>query len=115
MKSGGTTFKSIYKCMKKTLTVRGGIGKDTEDSLYVLKQKRTGDKFVNVDTMTRPGILRAERLGLISSGLADIIVVGNLSFAIEHLYDDDHKGRALALFRHPVERLISKFYYSQIS
>jgi hypothetical protein len=114
MKSGGTTLKSIYKCMTKTLTVRG-IGGDTDNSLYVLKQKGTGDKFVNVDTISRPGILRAERLGLVSSGLADIIVAANLNFAIEHLYDDHHKGRVVALFRHPVERLISKFYYSQIS
>lgn len=101
--------------MKKTFSVRGGFVDDTEDYLYVLNQKGTGDKFVNVDTITQPGILRAERLGLISSGLADIVVVGDLNFAIEHLYDDGHKGRALALFRHPVERLISKFYYSQIS
>jgi hypothetical protein len=100
--------------MKKTLTVRG-MGKDTDNSLSVIKQRGTGDLFVNVDTISRPGILRAERLGLVSSRLADIIVTGDLNFAIDHLYDEDHKGRVLAMFRHPVERLISQFYYSQIS
>jgi hypothetical protein len=100
--------------MKKTLTVRG-LGKDTDNSLSVIEQRGTGDLFVNVDTITRPGILRAERLGLVPSGLANLIVAANLNFAIEHLYDEDHKGRVLAMFRHPVERLISKFYYSQIS
>jgi hypothetical protein len=85
-------------------------GKDTDDSLSVFKQRGTGDTFENVDNISRPGILRVERLGLDPSGLADIIVASNLNFAIEHLYDDDHKGRVLALFRHPVERLISKFY-----
>ncbi|KAL3783567.1 hypothetical protein ACHAW5_007875 [Stephanodiscus triporus] len=113
-KSGGTTLKSIYKCMKKTLTVRG-MGKDEDDSLYVFEQRGSGDKFVNVDTISRPGILRAERLGLVPSGLADIVVASNLNYAIEHLFDEYHKGRVIVLFRHPVERLISKFYYSQIS
>ena len=100
--------------MKKTLTVRG-LGKDTDNSPSVIEQRGTGDLFVNVDTITRPGILRAERLGLVPSGLADMIVSPNLNFAIEHLYDEDHKGRVLAMFRHPIERMISKFYYSQIS
>ena len=100
--------------MKKTLTVRG-MGKDTDDSLYVFEQRGSGDKFVNVDTISRPGILRAERLGLVPSGLADVVVASNLNFAIEHLFDEYHKGRVIVLFRHPVERMISKFYYSQIS
>ena len=91
------------------------MGKDTDDSLYVFEQRGSGDKFVNVDTISRPGILRAERLGLVPSGLADIVVASNLNFAIEHLFDEYHKGRVIVLFRHPVERMISKFYYSQIS
>lgn len=74
-----------------------------------------GALFVNVDTVSSKGILRAEEMGLVPSGLADLIVTPNLNFAIEHLYDKNHKGRVLALFRHPVERLISKFYYTQVA
>lgn len=35
------------------------------------------------------------------------------AFAGEKLYDEDHKGRFLALFRHPVDRAVSMFYYLQ--
>ena len=34
---------------------------------------------------------------------------------ITALFDKDHKGRALAMFRHPVDRLVSKFFYLQIA
>jgi len=119
-KSGGTTLKSIYKCMKKTLSVRVGAdpryGHATDKEIVAFEPGRTGNSFVNVDTLTPPGILRAQELGLVPSGLADLVVTTNaLNFAIEHLYDRSHKGRVLALFRHPVDRLVSKFYYSQIA
>lgn len=31
----------------------------------------------------------------------------------EHLYDEFNRGRILALFRHPIDRVVSKFYYLQ--
>lgn len=103
--------------MKQTLTVRVGadprFGHDQDKELVAFVPGNTGATFVNVDTLSRPGILRAEELGLVPSGIADLIVTTNLNFALEHLYDNMHKGRVLALFRHPVDRLISKFYYSQ--
>ena len=33
----------------------------------------------------------------------------------QNLYDKKNKGRILALFRHPVERMVSKFYYLQVA
>ena len=52
-------------------------------------------------------------LGLVASGKADILFAMDPSFAGEHLFDAQHKGRMMALFRHPVDRLVSKFYYLQ--
>lgn len=118
-KTGGTTVKEIYKCMNQTLAVRVGadprFGHDKDTELIAFEAGNTGATFVNVDTLSKPGILRAKELGLVPSGLADMIVTGNLNFALEHLYDAEHKGRVLCMFRHPVERLISKFYYTQIA
>ncbi|KAL7549028.1 hypothetical protein ACHAWF_015488 [Thalassiosira exigua] len=54
-------------------------------------------------------------MGLVPSGVADLVVTSSLNFAVEHLYDDDHTGRVFALFRHPVDRLVSKFFYSQVA
>ena len=34
---------------------------------------------------------------------------------ITALFDENHKGRVLAMFRHPVDRLVSKFFYLQIA
>lgn len=88
-----------------------------EERLAVFRPDKDGGgtAYINVQTTTQEGILRAAKLGLVPSGLADIIFTGNPRFAIEHLYDRRHKGRVLALFRHPVERLISKFYYVQVA
>lgn len=96
--------------MKQILAVR------TEpfgDELKVVEA--SGANFVNVDTISRPGILRAERMGLVPSGMADLIVTNDLDYSVEHLYDVDHRGRVLALFRHPVDRLISRFYYASVA
>lgn len=69
-------------------------------------------RFVNVDTQSSE-LGRATELGLVPSGVADLIVTSDLSFSLEHLYDEPYRGRVLAVFRHPVERLVSKFYYLQ--
>ena len=93
--------------MQLTLAVRV----DPEgDELRV--KEADGAHFLNVDTISPEGILRAQQLGLVPSGMADMIVTTSyLNFALEHLYDNQHKGRVLAMFRHPVDRLVSLFYY----
>lgn len=119
-KSGGTTAKSMYECLGMTMVNRAGadprFGHENDEELILFKPYRKSDtSFVNVDTTTEVGILRAEKLGLVPSGLADIIVTGFPAFAVSHLYDEDHKGRAFAIFRHPLKRLVSKFYYLQVA
>ena len=70
-------------------------------------------KFVNVDTTSQDGILRAAKLGLVASRKADMIFTSDIYFAGQHLFDRDHKGRIYAFFRNPVDRSVSKFYYLQ--
>ena len=52
-------------------------------------------------------------MGLVESGLVDIIFTTDVKFAVETLFDSNHPGRMFALFRHPIRRLVSKFYYVQ--
>ena len=52
-------------------------------------------------------------MGLVSSGKADMIFTSDISFAVAKLFDNDHRARILALFRNPVDRCVSKFYYLQ--
>ncbi|KAL7537194.1 hypothetical protein ACHAXR_010473 [Thalassiosira sp. AJA248-18] len=119
-KSGGTTAKKMYSCLDVTIANRPGtwpkFGHDKDTELLTFRPwGKKGPPYVNVDPTSKEGILRAEKLGLVPSGMADIIFTTDVSYAIEHLYDSSHKGRVLGLFRHPVDRLVSKFYYLQIA
>lgn len=117
-KSGGTTAKRLYQCMGQTLAHRVGAdpkyGHDTSEEIVVFEPHLGKDwKVVNVDTTIKSGILRAKELGLVQSHTTDLIFTMEPNFAGRELYDETNKGRFLALFRHPVERAISMFYYLQ--
>jgi len=105
--------------MGQTLANRLGadprFGHDKDDEIVVFHPFSTESdvKFVNVDTTTKAGIIRAEELGLVPSGKVDMIFTSDINFAADHLFDSQHKGRILAFFRHPIDRLASKFYYLQ--
>lgn len=123
-KCGGTTAKKLYECMGKTVTTRVGVlpeygHQDTEELVVFQPYPQEDWKTVNVDTTTLDGIKRAQRMGLVPSHQADVIVSMEMGAAVQHLYDhkDDgrNKGRVLAMFRHPIDRLVSKFYYLQVA
>ena len=100
------------------MTVRVGVephlGHDKDEELVVFETR--GEMLtLNVDTISPAGMLRAKKMGLVESGLADLIVTTNINVAVATLYDDQNRGRLLALFRPPVDRMISKFYYSQVA
>jgi hypothetical protein len=42
-----------------------------------------------------------------------MIFTSDVNFAADHLFDPAHRGRIFALFRNPVDRSVSKFYYLQ--
>lgn len=117
-KSGGTTAKRLYQCMGQTLAHRVGAdpryGHDKDAEIVVFEPHAGKDwKVVNVDTTIKPGILRAREMGLVQSHTSDLIFTMEPQFAGQELYDEEHKGRFLALFRHPVDRALSMFFYLQ--
>jgi hypothetical protein len=68
-------------------------------------------RYVNVDTTTQAGIERAKKLGLISSGLTDVIVSPFLH-DITTLFQstNTHKNaKCFTLLHHPIERAIAVF------
>jgi len=86
---------------------------DNQQQLHVVVAE-DGRKYVNVDVTTMEGIARASRLDFASSGLADVIFTPLLRESAELLLDgDNHKGRMFAVFRSPVDRIVSLFYYLQ--
>lgn len=68
--------------------------------------------YVNVDTSTLPGLTRAKNLNLVSSGLADVVISPLLHDA-STLFTPTRRGRMFTIFRHPVERAASLFYFIQ--
>lgn len=86
---------------------------DIQQHLHVVVAE-DGRKYVNVDVTTMEGIARASRLNFASSGLADVIFTPLLRESAELLLDGaKHKGRMFAVFRSPVDRIVSLFYYLQ--
>lgn len=111
-RSGGSTVKDILgSCIGivQASDVGARNGRKHDKALEVI-QEENGSHFVNVDTTTAEGIHRAKKLGLVPSGLADIIVTQHLHPAAT-LFSTEQKGRMFALIRHPIERAVSLFYY----
>lgn len=69
-----------------------------------------GVKYVNVFVTSPAGIKHARESGLASSGLADV-VSSHLFTGSMSLFTEENKGKAFTIFRHPIERAISLFYY----
>ena len=121
-KAGGSSVKdNIGSCHRFTMATEYGVtdghDQDTEIAVvYPAGGPPGSDRspFVNVDTTTVAGIQRAKDMGFADAGLADAVVTGFLYEANE-LFTPTAKGRMFTVFRHPIERAISMFYYIQVA
>mmetsp|Transcript_38857 Transcript_38857/g.58368 ORF Transcript_38857/g.58368 Transcript_38857/m.58368 type:complete len:342 (-) Transcript_38857:270-1295(-) len=113
-KSAGSTSKSMYaQCAGLVVAceVGGREGHDREPELAVVEMNQ-GLKYLNVNLSTKEGMERAGRLGMVESGLAEIIITSHIE-PLTELFSPEYRGRMFSLFRHPVERVVSLFYYLQ--
>uniref|UniRef100_A0A7S1ZXA0 Sulfotransferase domain-containing protein n=1 Tax=Ditylum brightwellii TaxID=49249 RepID=A0A7S1ZXA0_9STRA len=118
-KSSGSTMKIYYGCIGLTLATQSGTtaGHETDRTLQVWERTLPGwspVKFVNVDTSKIEGVFRAKNLGLAESGLADV-VFSPYPQTVTYMFTPSHQARFFALFRHPIERAVSLFYYQQVA
>jgi len=121
-KAGGSTIKDMLgMCHRFVMADEMGIkdGHENETEIAVVypgggPSGQDRSPFVNVDTTTVEGILRASEMGFADSGLADAVITPLLHEA-NALFTPTAKGRLFTVFRHPVERAISMFYYLQIA
>uniref|UniRef100_A0A7S4VA19 Sulfotransferase domain-containing protein n=1 Tax=Ditylum brightwellii TaxID=49249 RepID=A0A7S4VA19_9STRA len=121
-KAGGSTVKDIIgTCHRFVMATEFGItdGHEYDKKIAVVYpgggpvgQDRS--PFVNVDTTTIEGIERAKQMGFADSGLADAVVTPFIYEANE-LFTPTAKGRLFTVFRHPIDRAISLFYYIQVA
>ena len=86
-KNGGTTANNFYKCL-----------------------------HLSIDIASHPvTILDEKRKSFVQAGMVDVLFSSMPDLAVQNLFSSGHKGRAMALFRPPVDRLFSKFFYLQIA
>lgn len=62
------------------------------DANLTIVRDELGSRYVNVDTSTVNGIKRAKNLGLVESGLADVVVTQYL-YAGATLFNPNKRGR----------------------
>ena len=111
-KNGGTTIADILThCIDlvSASSIGATEGHAQENSLEVRTYHDKG-RYVNVNPASIPGIKHAKELGLAASGLADVVVIHRLHEGSE-LFDTNYKARLFCMFRNPVHRAISMFYY----
>jgi hypothetical protein len=72
-----------------------------------------GYPYVNVDLSNRDGILHASSLGLASSNMADVTSSAFVTEMSTLFFDHDNVGKMFAIFRHPIHRLVAKFFVMQ--
>ena len=107
-------MKNIFSsCFGKvTATEVGGLDEHRLDDRILTIKKQNG-LFVNVDLYTLEGIEHAKDMGLVQSNLAEVMFT---PFAQESstLFDSHHRGRLFTMIRHPVERMISLYYFLRL-
>lgn len=115
-RSGGSTMKDIAShCYGLTLASEVGPFIDpvaaTQDQLITVIDVNTNAKFVNVDTTSLEGIERARAFNLASYDELDLIVTPYIFLASDAFFNSVNRGRTFVLFRHPIERAVSMYYY----
>ena len=116
--SGGNTFTSVMECMGTRIASKEGMNPryghhDTKDILSFQPWPTSNAQYVNVDVTSKQGIREAKERKLVASGKVDLIISPDPAFAIEHLFEPTQKGRAIVLFKHPVQRLVAQFYHQR--
>ena len=122
-KAGGSSIKdSLGGCHRFVQATEFGVtdGHINDKELAIVYPRVPGgadtdrSPFVNIDSTTVAGIQRAKEMGFADSQLADI-VVSPFVFETNDLFTQTAQGRFFSVFRHPIDRAISMFYYIQVA
>jgi len=102
-------------CYRFTQASEAGVveGHDKDTEIAVVRPGGESP-FINCDASTIPGLKRCKELGLVESNLADFIASPYV-YELEEIFSPKARGRLFTVFRHPVDRAVSLFYYIQIA
>jgi len=138
-KSGGSSMKHIFTCLRKVQTRRMNdptICTDQEPTLRICHvpfgTENLGSRVINADISSIKGIQRALDLGLTTTGKfrsplecssdhgvgcvdEEFIVDTSRIYDALTVFTPTRRARLFILLRHPVERAISKYFYIKIA
>ena len=122
-KAGGSSIKDAmggcHRFVQATeFGITDGHGADTAVAIVYPAVPGVADTdrspFVNIDSTTVAGIQRARDMGFADAQLADV-VVSPFVFDPNELFTPTARGRLFSVFRHPIERAVSMFYYIRVA
>ncbi|KAL7438257.1 hypothetical protein ACHAXH_009488, partial [Discostella pseudostelligera] len=115
-KSGGTSAKAIYRCLLgsnsvSVLSSRVDIGKATK----AMEEEQQASMSFTGFSSSPPAFLSSftSSFSPVQRTTPNVIFSMIPDLVATNIFNPMNKGRLLALFRHPVDRLVSKFYYLQ--
>jgi len=113
-KAAGTTVHDYYsKCYTMVEASEiGSFASHNSDGLKLVSMNGV-ENHINVDTSIPEGIRHAKEMDLIPSRMAQIVFSPLIVDASKELFSEENQGLLFAMFRHPVKRVISLFYYLQ--
>ena len=114
-KSGGSSMKHMLLCMGLTQTRRGSSEgcDDKDDSLHACPL--VWGTVVNADASSPEGIARIKKLRIFDLNLPNLVITTSRVYEALSIFTPQHRGRLFLIFRDPVERAISKYYYGQVA
>jgi hypothetical protein len=113
-RSGGQAIKDIAGvCLSKVqaceVGVRNGHQTDTQLQIVTIENAR----YINVDTTTKDGIERAAMMGFGQAQMTDMVTSSYFLNAARFLFSEERPGRAFIIFRNPVHRAVSMYYFKR--
>lgn len=117
-KAGGSTMKQIMSvCYKLATACEVGLSHGLvpihppqEKGELKVMVDQGGVKYVNVQVTNPAGIQYAKENNLAASGLVDVVSTHLFTGSLQ-LFTEDNKGKVFTIFRNPIERAVSMFYY----
>jgi hypothetical protein len=114
-KSGGSSMKHMLQCMGLAQTRRGSDPVCNDKADYIHVCPLVWGTAVNADASSPQGIERIKRLGLFNLNATNLVVTTSRVYEALSIFNPQHRGRLFVMLRDPVERAISKFYYTKVA
>jgi hypothetical protein len=114
-KSGGSTLKHLMVCLDRVQTRRMTLPdcNDDEENLHTCKLE--WGTVVNADASSSGGIARINKLGLLRDHIPNLVIDTSRVFEALSILNPERRGRFFVAMRDPVERAVSKYYYTKIA